>query len=128
MVDSDSRRFTRVNFRQPVQLDFGDGKYHQAVSKNISLAGLYIIGDFQQKLGDICIIELSQGGPDALVELRAKCSVVRIKDDGIALEFLSMNQESMLFLQTTLLYRAEDPILFGSEFIKNISFKLEEDG
>lgn len=128
MALATSRRFTRVNLSQPVRLDFGDRQYEQQFIRTLSLSGMYVTGNFEQQAGDICTIELSQSGASASkVDLRARGSVVRLYDDGMALEFISMNHDSMLFLQTLLLYAADDPMVFGSEFIKNISFKLEDD-
>ena len=60
-------------------------------------------------------------------DLTLECDVVRVNDDGIALEFISMGHESFLFLQTTLLYEAEDPMRLGAEFVQSITFELESD-
>ncbi|MCI5146486.1 MAG: PilZ domain-containing protein [Candidatus Electrothrix sp. AR3] len=127
MMHSTPRRFTRVNFKQPIQLDFENKQYKEQFVSNISLAGVYVNGHFEQQVGDTCTLELRQGGPNAQLDLRAKGSVVRVNGEGIAIEFISMNHSSLLFLQTVLLYEAEDPMLFGSEFIQNISFELEEE-
>ena len=75
----------------------------------------------------MCTVELSNPDDEFGIELRAQCSVVRVSESGIALEFLSMGHESFLFLQTALLYEAEDPMQLGAEFIKAISFELEPD-
>ncbi len=110
-----------------VRLNFEGKEYKQHTINDLSLGGLYVKGKFDQQAGDTCTIELSKPEADAGVELRACCSVVRVTDDGIALEFISMEQESFLFLQTILLYEADDPMLLGTEFIKNVSFELLED-
>jgi hypothetical protein len=127
MVYATSRRYTRVNLSQPVRLDFGDRQYEQQFIRTLSLSGMYVTGHFEQQVDDICTIELNQPGAPSEVDLRARGSVVRLDDDGMALKFISMIHDSMLFLQTLLLYAADDPMVFGSEFIKNISFKLEDD-
>jgi hypothetical protein len=122
-----TRQYTRVNFQRDVHLYFDGKKYtHNAVS-DFSLGGMYVKGRFEQQKGDICTVELSNPENDFGIELRARCAVVWVNDDGIALEFISMGQESFLFLQTTLLYEAEDPMLLGTEFVQDISFELESD-
>lgn len=88
---------------------------------------MYVKGRFEQQKGDICTVELSNPENSFGVELRARCTVVRVSDNGIALRFTSMDHESFLFLQTILLYEADDPMLLGAEFIKAISFELDDD-
>ena len=127
MVYATPRRFTRVNFNQPVRLDFGDKQYEQEFIRTLSLAGMYVTGHFEQQVGDACTIEMSQPGGTGKINLRAKGSVVRVHDDGIAIDFTSMHQDSLLFLQTILLYAADDPTVLCSEFVKNICFNLEEE-
>ena len=127
MNDASNRQFTRVNFMRDVRLDFEGRQYTQHTINDLSLGGMYVKGEFDQQAGDTCTIELTKPEAGAGVELRACCSVVRVTDNGIALEFISMEQESFLFLQTILIYEADDPILLGTEFIKNVSFELLED-
>ena len=125
MKSKKARKYTRVNFQRDIHLYFDGKEYIQHSVNNLSLGGMYVKGKFEQQKGDTCTVELSNPENDFGVELRARCSVVRVNDDGIALEFLSMGHESFLFLQTTLLYEAEDPMQLGAEFVKAITFELE---
>lgn len=127
MTTQKARQYTRVNFQRDVHLYFEGKQYTYNTVNNLSLGGMYVQGIFDQKKGDICTVELSN--PDEMlgIELRARCSIVRVSDNGVALSFLSMGHESFLFLQTILLYEAEDPMQLGTEFIKAINFELEPD-
>jgi hypothetical protein len=125
-MDGCRRRFTRVNFRQEAQLFFEKNVYKRQVINNLSLGGLYVEGQFQQHIGDLCTIELRQPGIET-VDFRAKGTVVRIDAQGMAVEFVTMEYESFLFLQTTLLYRVDDPVALGTELKQDLSFMLEED-
>ncbi|MCI5166989.1 MAG: PilZ domain-containing protein [Candidatus Electrothrix sp. GM3_4] len=127
MKIKNARQYTRVNFQRDVHLDFEGKKYIHHTVNNLSLGGIYVKGTFEQEKGDICSVELSDPDNGFGIELRARCAVVRVNNDGIALEFTSMGHESFLFLQTTLLYEAEDPMLLGTEFVQAISFELESD-
>lgn len=123
-----ARKYTRVNFRRDVHLYFDGKQYIQNTVSDLSLGGMYVKGKFEQQKGDICTVELSC--PDDRlgdIELRARCAVVRVSDDGIALRFISMGHESFLFLQTTLLYEADDPMQLGAEFVKENSFELDDE-
>lgn len=126
MTDAGIRRFTRVKFSQPVRLNFGEKKYEQLVS-NISLGGIYVKGRFDQQPEDICTIEANRSWPPgAAVSFRAKGSAVRCTEEGMAIEFVSMEHDSLQLLQTALLYRADDPAGMGTEFGRDVSFQLEE--
>ena len=127
MKNKNARHYTRVDFQRDVHLDFEGKKYTHHTVNNLSLGGMYVKGAFDQKKGDVCSVELSNPDNSFGIELRARCLVVRVNDDGIALEFISMGHESFLFLQTTLLYEAEDPMQLGTEFVQAISFELEQD-
>ncbi len=122
-----ARKYTRVDFQRDVHLSFEEKKYVHHTVSDLSLGGMYVKGKFEQQKGDICTVELSDPDKDFGIELRARCIVVRVRDNGIALEFISMGHESFLFLQTTLLYQADDPMLLGTEFVKAVSFEVESD-
>ncbi|MCI5160487.1 MAG: PilZ domain-containing protein [Candidatus Electrothrix sp. AX5] len=127
MKIKNARQYTRVDFQRDVHLDFDGKKYIHHTVNNLSLGGMYVKGTFEQQEGDICSVELSNPDNGFGVELCARCAVVRVNGDGIALEFTSMGHESFLFLQTTLLYEAEDPMQLGTEFVQAISFELDSD-
>ncbi len=97
------RQFTRINIQRAVILDFGKKKYEHSVS-NFSLGGMYIQGGFQQEVGDTCTMTLIASDIDPDAKIGAVCSVVRVDTKGLALKFTSMEPDSFLFLQGTLLY------------------------
>ncbi len=126
MEEKNRRRFSRVNIQWAVRLDFGTVEYKHFVD-NVSLGGLYIEGDFQQVLGDVCIISLKQSGLFSEESVHAVGTITRISKHGVAVEFLSMKLDSFFFLQATLFCKAVDPALLGREFITNNIFDLEDD-
>jgi len=94
------RKFTRINIDRQVKLDFIDGSYYSKV-KNLSLTGMFIIGNFQKHEGKYCLIDIYQTGKSTDLSLRASARVVRKNDKGIAIEFVSMPFDSCKFLQST---------------------------
>ncbi|WP_417910812.1 PilZ domain-containing protein [Candidatus Electronema sp. PJ] len=128
MTDTGIRRFTRVNSNHTVRLDFGAQQYDQQLVSNLSLGGMYIKGRFTQQPRDLCILEAEHRLPSgASIKFQAKGSTVRCTEDGLAIQFVSMPHDSLQFLQTALLYQAEDPITIGTEFSQDaISFETEE--
>ena len=122
------RSFTRINFDHTVRLDFGHKQYEQQSICNLSLGGICIKGQFSQKKGDRCIIELHESEDMVLpVKFRAKGVVAWINSERMAVQFTEMEHESLIFLQTALLYQADDPLLLGTEFGRDVSFQVVEE-
>ncbi|MGX9725745.1 MAG: PilZ domain-containing protein [Candidatus Electronema sp. VV] len=124
MTDKGVRRFTRVRFNQEVRLEFGGQTYERQSVCNLSLGGFCVRGQFTQQIGDICAIELREAA-GLPISFQAKGKVVWIGGDSMAVEFTAMDHDSFLFLQTALLYQAEDPLLLGTEFGRDeVSYDL----
>lgn len=129
MKNGGIRRFTRVNFKQAVQLDFGERRYEQQIISNISLGGMYVKGRFEQRPGDICSVTLRPAWAGMPTEFRAKGAVVWVTDEGMAVEFASMGYDSFLYLQTALIYESDNPAALSEEFSdQNVSFAVQDDG
>jgi len=122
---ADRRRFTRVDILLDVCLDFGVRRYRH-FANNLSLSGLYVKGFYEQKAGDVCIIEIKQVDCGQGSVIRVVCSAVRVDETGMALRFISMKIDSFLLLQTVFSSFAEDPKLLGGESLEDISFTLED--
>jgi hypothetical protein len=127
IVNTGIRSFTRINFDHTVRLDFGQKQYDQQSICNLSLGGICINGHFEQKKGDSCEIELHKSEDMVLpVEFRAKGVVAWVNSERMAVQFTEMEHESLIFLQTALLYQADDPLLLGTEFGRDVSFQVVE--
>ena len=83
---------------------------------NLSMGGACILGQSPLKPGDTCEFELydTRGGTGRTFRYRAR--VVWTNADRMALEFIDMDTESYMFLQTMVLYHADDPLDVVEEF------------
>ena len=120
----DARQFTRLNFKRSVRLEFKTKKFADREVHDLSLGGMFVVGKFDQRVSDPCLITLTQEGPGSSIDLRARGKVIRVLADGIGIKFTAMRSDSFLYLQTLLLYEAEDPTIFGEDFTHDLSFKL----
>jgi hypothetical protein len=118
------RKFSRIQFERKVFLDFFTERHDHCRIKNLSLTGMCIAGSFRQNIGEYCLINLEQKGVTSDLSLRALGKVVRKDNSEIALEFTSMTFESYMYLQVTLLYEADEPMIIGLELPENCPFKL----
>ena len=124
MLEQTKRKFSRINFERSVNLDFFTHEYNGCQIKDLSLTGMYITGTFPQQIGELCDVILVQQGISSHLELKASARVVRVDNEGIAIEFTSMTLESNMFLQVTLLYEAHDPLAIGLEFPEDFPFEI----
>ena len=119
------RHFTRINFDYTVRLNFEENHYEQQKICNISLGGICVKGSFAQKKGDSCSVELHKNDKMPLpVNFRAEGVVAWVNSERMAVQFTEMEHDSLIFLQTALLYQADDPLLLGTEFGRDVSFKV----
>ena len=121
-----NRKFTRIHFDRQVRLDFASDSYDRCRIKDLSMAGMFVYGAFQEQIGEICQINLIQRGSSTTLTLQAAGKVVRKNDQGLAIEFVKMSFDSYMFLQTTLIYEVEDPLSIGHEFPENSPFQLTD--
>lgn len=122
------RKFSRIHFDRLVKLDISHDRYYSKV-KNLSLTGVFITGNFQKYDGKYCLANFYQTekSTNLKLSLRASAKVVRKNDKGIAIEFVSMSLESYMFLQSTLIDDAEEPLVIRQELPENYPFKITND-
>jgi len=82
---------------------------------DLSMGGACIFGQTSLAPGDFCELEMheTRGGGQ---EYRYKARVVWKTDDRLAVEFIDMDSDSYTFLQTMILYHAENPLDVVQEF------------
>lgn len=118
------RQFSRIRFDREVLLKFYEREYAPCRLKDLSLTGMYVFGSFNQQGGDICQAHLFQKGVSTLLEINASAKVIWLNDEGLAIQFTSMAYDSYMYLQTTLLYEAGNPLLLGLELPESCPFEL----
>ena len=124
--ESNKRKFSRIHFDRHVKLDFFVDSFDDCRIKDLSLTGMFVIGVFQQNIGEDCLVNFVQKGASSYLSLLASAKVVRRDEEGIAIEFTSMSFDSYMFLQVSLLYEAEDPLLIGLELPEECPFEITD--
>ncbi len=112
------RKFRRIPLTSFKDIDLLlNNKHYQNIQiKDLSLSGLYIEGLFTDKLGDECELLLKTSEEQPNTYLKLPCKIIRVKTKGIALEFSYPNQDCLVYLETLILYHAEDPFAAATEF------------
>jgi hypothetical protein len=108
-MDEERRRRTRVVFTTEVELTCGDRTVKSSQSRNVSMTGIFICTDQRLEPGSRCQITVRLQGASSDLRLTAEGRVARVADDGLAVEFTSLDLDSYVHLRNLIVYNAEDP-------------------
>ena len=98
-----------------------DRRYDMARIRNLSIGGLFLEGEYPAAMGEQCTLELHETGRNSSLILRFEARVAWISREGIALQFIRMEPDSYMFLQTMVLYATDDPYGVALEFLDDFS-------
>lgn len=118
------RKFHRINFDGQVNLDFMGDRHDHCQIKNLSLTGMFVIGDFSQQQTENCLINISHNRESEKIHLGASGKVIWSSADGIGIKFTSMKFDSYMSLLSTLINNAEQPSIILHEFPKSCPFEI----
>ena len=113
------RRYLRVVFDRSGWLTEQGKRQRFTQVRNLSMGGVCLQGSTSFQTGDICFFELHEDGPDSCRIIKVCARVIRIDSDNLALEFVNMDVDNYMFLQTLVLYNTDDPLGAVTEFRDN---------
>jgi len=106
----DKRRYARFAFERSVKLFSGDYTSQQYSAKNLSLGGMFLEGQGDLTVGQDCRIELHETGRRSSLIYKICGKIVHAAADGLGVEFVTMEEHSLMYVQTMFLYSADDPV------------------
>ena len=83
---------------------------------SLSLSGSYLECPVDLAVGDTCEVIITSLDVDFKAPLSLTARVVRVDDEGVALEFCDTDSDDYLVLQSILLYTSEEPHVIAAEF------------
>ncbi len=105
------RRHTRVGFATAIHILFdADGKQVKltADSKDLSQRGIFVFADKKFAAGTKCIVKIFLTGGIDKIELLMNATIVRQTDNGMGIEFDSMDVETYSHLKNIVYYNSVD--------------------
>jgi hypothetical protein len=109
-ADHEKRRKLRVEFKTKITLKTDQSKLNiEGNSKDLSLKGMFINTDEHIALNTKCDIEIYLTGMTEEFTLNMHGTVIRLENNGIAVEFTTMDLDSYTHLKNILRYNAENP-------------------
>ncbi len=103
----EKRRFTRVLFDVPAQIDIAGKVFSVDQLVNLSVGGCLIEIEVAARSGDICQITIPLSSGESNV--RVEGEIIRVKDGEMSVKFISIDLESLHHLQNIIKFNASDP-------------------
>ena len=122
---SDNRWDTRVVFTGYVKLFFKDHALGQYPARDLSQGGLFVEGEVNIPDGEVFRLELYDTGRHSNLKLTFWGKIVRRQREGVGVKFTSMQEDSFMFLQTMVLYFADDPVGAAERFHEDFPADIE---
>ena len=124
MKHKNRRKFHRINFDGKANIKFIDDSYDCCHVKDLSLAGMFVKGNFQRHQMEYCHVQLFHKEKSGNNSLHVSARVVWINDEGVGLRFTTMSFENYMLLHTTLINKAEQPAVILYEFPESSPFEI----
>ncbi len=110
------RRYSRVKINCSAWLTINNTRQKCGKVYDLSIGGVCILSESLLEPGDTCIFELHESKHDSSRVYQYSARVVWKKADRFALEFVDIDSDSYFYLQTIVLYHADDPLEVAEEF------------
>lgn len=103
------RKSSRIPYRTSADLKFTDSSFMDCETRDLSVSGAFVLGIKEQGKGEQCNVDLHLTGEASSLLLKMKGEVVRIEDDGVALQFLGVNLDCFYHLKNILYVHFVNP-------------------
>ena len=110
------RRYSRVKIDCSAWLTINNTRKKCGRVYDLSMGGVCILSDSSLEPGDMCVFELHESKNDSSRVYQYNGRVVWKKADRFALEFVDIDSDSYFYLQTIVLYNADNPLEVAEEF------------
>ena len=134
-LQHERRRDARVTFRTFARLSYTDKRvFEDCETKDISVSGVFVEGVSGVTQGEKCDVEFHLTGRTSSLVLEMAGETVRVQDNGVALQFFDVDEDSFYHLQNVVYfnYKKSGGVgeLPGPEDVddKSLYLSLEEGG
>ncbi|MFW8601919.1 PilZ domain-containing protein [Desulfobacterota bacterium M19] len=102
------RKHPRIPYTGKVDLIFANQVITECAAQNLSLVGIWVMGNHHPAAGSVCDIEFHDAAPAANRPLRLKGEVTRTESNGIALMFTNNNLRNYTELEALIKEKGGD--------------------
>lgn len=107
---NERRQDVRVNFRATVKLVFPDGRsFDECETMDVSVSGLFVRGVRDVAFGETCRVDFHLSGSSSNLIFKMVGEIVRVQSDGVALQFLEVDEDSFYHLKNIVYFNYKYP-------------------
>jgi hypothetical protein len=127
---SNRRDFTRAQAQTRVTITTQDGAEVSGQARDVSLSGLFVQADTpvgNLPSGVACQVSVSLPGAAVPLSIHAAGRIVRSTNEGIAVEFCRVDEESMEHLRNLVRYNAADVAQVEEEIEDSVGLRRKKE-
>lgn len=114
------RKFTRVPLETGIRVSTPGAGDWPSRSWNISLGGMFIQAEQGLPLGIQCVVNMDTAVLPGSAHIRVEGEVVRSRDEGTAVEFTSIDADSLVNLWDLIKRCTDDPRRIDHEYFEDL--------
>lgn len=108
-MKKEKRRFTRIDFPSPALLTVGDAVYSINQISNLSVGGALVPCELEHEKGAECFLQIPIAGTTDNLRIEVRGKIMWSEDQESAIQFTSIDPDSLFHLQNIIKYNAENP-------------------
>ncbi len=108
-MKKDNRTFSRVLFNIEAVLEIMDEAIALDAFRNLSLGGCLLPVRTAYKVGTACRLTIKLSGESSDLQIKVSGTVLRSGREGLALQFTSIDPDSLFHLKNIVRYNVADP-------------------
>ncbi len=118
-MSDDNRRFTRIPFKMKTEITVNDETFTTSDITNLSVGGCLLPVTFDAQPETPCQIKITLEGTKDEMAVRIEGEIVRTTSEGLAVNFIRIDPESLFHLQNIVRYNSPDADIIDSEISKH---------
>ena len=108
-MSEEKRRFSRIPFQVHAEITVGREVYQVAKIDNLSIGGGFFPLDKDLAPGSSCQVKIILNGSSSELSIRVSGLILRSSPGAVAIQFTSIDPDSLFHLQNIIRFNASDP-------------------
>jgi hypothetical protein len=105
----ENRRFSRIPFKVNAEITIDNVVYPVSEIKNLSIGGGFFPLDADFVSGSSCHVKIILNGTSSELSINVSGQILRSSSGSVAIQFTSIDPDSLYHLQNIIRYNASDP-------------------
>ena len=114
-MSTEKRRFSRIPFKVKAEITVDNVVYPASEIKNLSIGGGFFPIDADLVSGADCHVKIILNGASSELSINVSGQILRSSSGSMAIQFTSIDPDSLFHLQNIIRYNASDPDLIEKE-------------